>query len=155
MDACSRQLSFSPAAVAGTVLAAAVLGASGCSCPEPVDLTVSAVRRDDRLLIEGRANLPDGAAVVYAAYQSHPPHHLRGAARMHNGVYQAEGRVAGWPAEPIVVDVHFQTRSVRLVQSSRVRERYGSGGESMTGPGVIQAGEGSRIAVATTTVGRP
>lgn len=156
MDRCAKQVSFPSTAVAGTVLAAAVLGASGCSTPEAVDLTVSAVHRDVRLSIEGRANLPDGAWIVYVAYlETEPLHRLRGAAQMHKGVYQAERRVADWPAEPIVVDVHFQTRSEGLFQPSRVRERYGLGGGSMTGPGVIQAGEGSRVAVATTIVGRP
>ena len=74
---------------------------------------------------------------------------------MRDGAYQAERRVAGWPAEPIVVDVHFQTRSEGLLQPARVRERYGPGGELMTGPGVIAAGEGTRVAIAKTTVGRP
>ncbi|MBI1181240.1 MAG: hypothetical protein GC201_11835 [Alphaproteobacteria bacterium] len=150
---------FAPARICGVALAACLLLAA-CSRSGAADtavaIAVDAVLSGDTLSIDGKATVPDGAWIVYAAYRVETPQTREtGYARVADGRFSATADVSGWPAGAIQVDAHFQTMLPAKRQPPAVIERYGESGERMTGPSVVEGGESFRAAIASATVQKP
>lgn len=127
-------------------------GATGPPAAAPVDLAVLATVESDVLRIHGKATVPDGSWIFYAAWQPDEPEaRANGFTRVREEQFEAEIGVRGWPAGEIAVDAHFQMLLPGLRQPPDVIERYGRSGERMTGDAVIDGGGPNRAAVASTT----
>mgnify|MGYP001467097486 CR=1 FL=1 len=141
--------------------AAALLLLSGAALAEGgdrrVEISVTAVPEAKALVVGGRATVPDGAWIVFAARRLAPPlRRIRGAARAAGGRYAGSLDISGWPAGTVAVDAHFQVLLPGdLRQPPDVIARYGANGERMTGPSVVEGGGGFRAAIASTSAELP
>lgn len=133
-----------------------VAGAGSAPAAEPVELGIEAEVAGDTLEVEGTANVPDGALVVYAAYHAADPRiRARGIAEVTDGRYAATIHIADWPSGKIEVAAHFQMLLPGRSQPQAVLARYGPKGERMTGAKVVTGGDGSHVAVASATATKP
>jgi len=116
-----------------------------------VHLAVEAAVNEGTLVVQGRAALPDGAWVEYAAYRkADPTVRARGAVRVERGRFEARADVADWRPGAVMVDVQFSTRARgEHEQPEQVLRRYGRKGERIHGPNVVVDGAGYRVVVAS------
>ncbi|MGH7076129.1 MAG: hypothetical protein ACREFD_18315 [Stellaceae bacterium] len=122
----------------------------------PVAISVRAKIEGQTLHIFGKANVPNGAWIIYAAYRTAPPRaRATGYAQVRDDRFAAHLNVANWLPGPIKVDVNFQVLLPTRKQPAIVTTRFGKLGERMTGSDVVKGGGTFRAAVASTTVVKP
>lgn len=118
-----------------------------------VEISVRAAVEGETLNLRGRATVPDGAWITYAAYHAEKPQtRVTGYARVADGRFSARADVSGWPPGEIAVDAHFQILLPGREQPEAVVELFGEKGERMTGADVVEGGAGYRSAVASARV---
>lgn len=119
----------------------------------PVTMSVHATLTEGTLRIDGKANVPDGAWIIYAAYRAADSMtRVKGYVRVKNGRFTARADVSSWPPGKIVVDADFQVVLPKRTQPRVVVERYGPKGERMAGADVVVGGDSYRTAVSSTSV---
>lgn len=122
----------------------------------PVSMSVRARIDGHNLHIQGRATVPDGAWIIYAAYRTVKPDlRVRGYARVRHDLFKAVVDISKWPSGKINVDANFQLLLPAREQPKAVIERFGINGKRMTGKDVVKGGGSFRAAIASTTVVKP
>ncbi len=116
---------------------------------QPVEVTLSAERSGEDIVISGTATVPDGALICYEVvhdYGDEPwpaePYFTEGNIEVQNGRYSA--RVPGVPPGSNEVWVAFQTIVSGADQPAWVADTYGELGEKMKGD-VTQSGNMTRV----------
>lgn len=122
----------------------------------PVVISLRARIEGQTLHIRGKATVPNGAWIIYAAYRpAEPEMRATGYARVRDDRFAAVVNIASWPPGQIKIDANFQMFLPRRVQPEVVIDRFGVNGKRMTGEDVVKGGDSSRAAVASATVVKP
>lgn len=143
--------------VAALVVALSLVGApTTCATAAPgvpVNLSLKARIDGGWLHIDGKATVPDGAWVTYAAYRPEQPRkRVTGYTKVKHHRFAAKVGLSGWPAGKIVVDADFQVNLRGRRQPINVIAMYGPEGQHMTGSDVVKGGGHSKAAVASVSV---
>lgn len=139
----------------GLILSFAVAG-QALADGVPVTISVRAELDGNSLRIRGRATVPDGAWIIYAAYSvAEPRWRVTGYTRIQDDKFAAEAHIGNWPPGEIAVDAHFQILLPEREQPPDIVARFGRNGERMRGKSVVQGGGGFRAAIASTRVIKP
>tara|TARA_B100000609_G_C16988966_1_gene317710 strand:+ start:161 stop:529 length:369 start_codon:yes stop_codon:yes gene_type:complete len=115
-----------------------------------VAISVPAEIEGGVLYMRGRATVPNGAWVIYAAYRAaETERRVMGYVRAKDQRFTAPVGISRWPPGEIRVDAHFQVSLLSREQPDTVIARFGRDGERMSGKDIVEGGGDFQAAVAS------
>lgn len=133
------------------VLALLVLAAIAANIPNSPAIGITASLSGTDLIVEGATDLPDGAELWVSAQvpNQDPEDSPSQKVQVANGRYSATFDTADLPGEDFFVSATFMT----VGQPDAIQQRYGSLGENLRGPDVLD-GSGVPYVAVTTVISR-